>query len=72
MITKSASFEITLSKKDIEAILRKHFEEILSKEDSDFKDSNWCQDDFTYSFKDGQPSIDVVIILDSVKMKKPR
>lgn len=69
---KSSSYEYTLSKSEIESILRTHFEKILEKEDQDFKDARFMQDDFTYNFKDNNPTIDVVIILDETKMRKPR
>lgn len=69
---KSVTYEKTLNKKDIEMILREYFETILDKEDFDFKNARWMQDDFTYNFKDGQPSIDIVFILDEVKKRKPK
>lgn len=72
MITKSVSFETTITKAEIEFILRNHFNRILNKEDSDFKDSKLNQYDFTYQFKDNAPSIEMVVLLNSVKMRKPR
>lgn len=69
---KSVSYEQTLSKSEIESILRAHFEKVLEKEDQDFKDCRWVQDDFTYTFDDNNPTINVVIILDETKMRKPR
>lgn len=71
-MNKFVTFETTLSKKDIELILRNHFDKLLSKEDVDFKDAKWMQDDYTYSFKDGDPSIGVVIMLDECKIRKPK
>jgi hypothetical protein len=68
MIKKAVSFEFLLSKNEVESILRKHFEAILEKEDVDFKNAKWCQDDFTYDDKDR--SISVCIILDEVKLRK--
>lgn len=59
-------------KKEIEDILRKHIDEKLAKEDDDFKNARWMQDDYTYSFKDGSPFIDVVIIIDDVQLRKPK
>lgn len=70
MMKKFVTFEQTLSKKDIESILRQHFANLLEEQDVDFRASRWVQDDFTYSFKDGQPSIDVIIILDDAKLRK--
>lgn len=69
-MNKSVSFEVTLNKKEIESIIRAHVESKLEQEDVDFRKSKWLTDDYTYNFKDGNPSIDVVIILDSVEMRK--
>jgi hypothetical protein len=67
---KYVSIEKTFSKREIEEILRKHIEKELDSQDVDFRGARWLQDDYTYSFKDGAPYIEVVILIDDVKLRR--
>lgn len=68
---KYLSFEHTFAQQEIEQLLIQHLYKKLNKEDKDFRNATLVQHDFTYSFQDGKPSIDVFVMCDHVKMIKP-
>lgn len=66
---KFVTFEKTFTRKEIEQILREHIAHKLSDEDIDFRQARWMQDDFTFKIENGEALIEVVIILDDVKLR---
>lgn len=68
---KFLSFEHSFSKGEIESILWAHLCKTLDQQDKDFKEARLVDADYTYFFKDNNPSIDVVVMCEDIKMRKP-
>lgn len=69
---KFLSFEHTFTKQEIEKILLDHTHKKLMAEDKDYKASLFAKTDFTYRKRDdGSVDIDLIILCDYIKMRKP-